>query len=240
MLEANPLLTWRDVQGILVRTAAAIDPQSSTWVPNGAGLQHSDWYGFGLLDVGAAVEMARDWPSSASSGHAILVKYVSVDAALDSAGLQCGIEVTLNDSAHIIAVEHVVVYVTTAGHGARGDLEIMLTSPSGTTSLMAPARREDGSTYGNYDGDYENWKFMTVKNWGETAVGTWTLEVQDKKLNNASGSLASWSLAVYGACDSNASSCTKMFYAHSSMRCSDACQWALDDVCDDGGAGTNY
>eukprot|EP00971_Amphidinium_carterae_P326568 6457436-Amphidinium_carterae.2 len=44
-------------------------------VQNGAGLKHSDMYGFGLLDVGAAVFMARDWPASASYEHALLAKY---------------------------------------------------------------------------------------------------------------------------------------------------------------------
>eukprot|EP00971_Amphidinium_carterae_P215420 4275542-Amphidinium_carterae.1 len=42
ILEANPMLTWRDVQEILVRTAVPTDTDSSTWVTNGVGLRHSD------------------------------------------------------------------------------------------------------------------------------------------------------------------------------------------------------
>eukprot|EP00971_Amphidinium_carterae_P197368 3917584-Amphidinium_carterae.1 len=184
--------------------------------------------------------MARDWPAASSTEQALLVKHVSVNSVLDATGVQCGVEVSMSDSDHILTVEHVVLYLSTSGHEARGDLEITLTSPSGTRSVMAPARSEDGSAWSNNDGNYENWKFTTVKNWGETAAGTWTVHVQDKKINEASGSLASWTLAVYGSCDSSANSCTQLFYAHSSMKCNDNCAVSNNGNCEDGGAGTSY
>ena len=61
MLEANPALTWRDVQGILATTASQTNPTDASWVTNGAGLTHSGKYGFGLVDAHAAVRAAVAW-----------------------------------------------------------------------------------------------------------------------------------------------------------------------------------
>eukprot|EP00971_Amphidinium_carterae_P326567 6457436-Amphidinium_carterae.1 len=46
----------------------------------------------------------------------------------------CGVQISTDDSDHIITVEHVTIYVTTSGHEARGELEITLTSPAGGLS----------------------------------------------------------------------------------------------------------
>lgn len=41
MLEANPSLTWRDVQGLLATTSQKTDPTDVSWTTNAAGLHHS-------------------------------------------------------------------------------------------------------------------------------------------------------------------------------------------------------
>jgi hypothetical protein len=56
-------------------------------------------------------------------------------------------------------------------HGSRGQIEIELESPSGMTSLMAPVRSPD-----RHD-NYRNWRFMSVRHWGESAAGTWRVRV---------------------------------------------------------------
>ena len=50
MLEANPRLGWRDVQGILARTSQVVYEDDPTWVRNGAGLSHSEKYGYGIIE----------------------------------------------------------------------------------------------------------------------------------------------------------------------------------------------
>src|SRR5690606_22059843 len=50
MLEANPSLTWRDVQHILVQTAEKNAPGDSGWFNNGAGLHFNHAFGFGRVD----------------------------------------------------------------------------------------------------------------------------------------------------------------------------------------------
>jgi subtilisin family serine protease len=51
VLEANPNLTWRDVQGILATTSQMIDSTDSTWMVNAGGMHHWYLYGFGLADA---------------------------------------------------------------------------------------------------------------------------------------------------------------------------------------------
>ncbi|KAH8075748.1 serine-type endopeptidase [Aureococcus anophagefferens] len=57
LLEANPQLGWRDVQGILASTSQRVDLASDdSWTTNLAGVSHSYKYGFGLVDALAALE----------------------------------------------------------------------------------------------------------------------------------------------------------------------------------------
>jgi subtilisin-like proprotein convertase family protein len=67
MLDANPNLSWRDVQHILVRTARKNDGADSDWADNRADppLHVNHKYGFGAVDALAAVTTARNWPGVA-------------------------------------------------------------------------------------------------------------------------------------------------------------------------------
>lgn len=70
-------------------------------------------------------------------------------------------------------LEHVQIIITLTAQ-RRGDLEIYLTSPSGTRSVMLARRPRDDSSDG-----FNNWTFMTTHCWGENPVGTWKLEIKN-------------------------------------------------------------
>lgn len=61
MLQANPELTWRDVQHIIVRTSNSRGLTATDWVQNGAGFNVSHVFGFGLLDAAALTHVAKTW-----------------------------------------------------------------------------------------------------------------------------------------------------------------------------------
>ncbi|MBM3878676.1 MAG: hypothetical protein FJ387_03005 [Verrucomicrobia bacterium] len=61
MLAANPQLTYRDVQQILIWSARQLDPADPDLRRNGAGLAVSHNAGFGVPDAGEAVALARAW-----------------------------------------------------------------------------------------------------------------------------------------------------------------------------------
>ena len=60
-LEAQPALTWRDLQHIVALTAHPENLNASDWKQNGVGRYVSDWFGYGLLDATAMVELASKW-----------------------------------------------------------------------------------------------------------------------------------------------------------------------------------
>ena len=83
-------------------------------------------------------------------------------------------------------------------HEQRGELSLVLTSPSGTRSNILSPRPLDKSSEGI------DFTFMTVHHWGEDPAGTWTLQIEDHgkggttSYSHRRGRLLSWSLALYG------------------------------------------
>ena len=185
MLDANPLLTWRDVQHILVRTSIKVDADEEGWNTNGAGLPFNDKYGFGRVDASAAVLTAMNWRNVREE-----VSTSSVDRATRIIPDNTGALLTRTNSiADNILVEHVYVEPNFS-HSDWGDLLIELVSPSGTRSRLA-APHQDAF------GSYSSWTYTSVQFWGETSQGDWTLEVTDLG-TEGSGSIQSWTITIYG------------------------------------------
>lgn len=63
ILAANPSLSYRDVQQILVLSARQTDPADPDMVVNQAGFPVSHNTGFGVPDAAVAVSLAKFWPS---------------------------------------------------------------------------------------------------------------------------------------------------------------------------------
>ncbi len=190
MLEQNPNLGWRDVQHILVNTSRRTDPAHSSWVENGSGRSHSEYYGFGTIDASAAVNAATSW---VNVGEELVGSGVrTVDQAIPNNSPSAGnygtaIFSEIDISARLV-VETVEVLLTTTGSYG-GDLEVVLISPFGTESTLARFHNDNAS--------YDNWMFSTVKNWGESSDGTWTLRIRDGHPLDSNHWL-SWGINVYG------------------------------------------
>lgn len=60
-LQANPRLTWRDMQHIVVRTARSENLVAPDWQTNGVGRNVSHSFGYGLMDAYAMVQLAGKW-----------------------------------------------------------------------------------------------------------------------------------------------------------------------------------
>ncbi|XP_077615494.1 proprotein convertase subtilisin/kexin type 5 isoform X1 [Crocuta crocuta] len=198
-LEANPFLTWRDVQHVIVRTSRAGHLNANDWKTNAAGFKVSHLYGFGLMDAEAMVMEAEKW-TTVPQQHVCVestdrqIKTIRPNSAVRSIYKASGC--SDNPNHHVNYLEHVVVRITIT-HPRRGDLAIYLTSPSGTRSQLLANRLFDHSMEG-----FKNWEFMTIHCWGERATGDWILEVYDtpSQLRNfkTPGKLKEWSLVLYG------------------------------------------
>ncbi|GMW02722.1 MAG: hypothetical protein AMXMBFR84_38580 [Candidatus Hydrogenedentota bacterium] len=194
MLEANPNLTWRDVQHVLVESAEKNDPSNGDWFNNGAGLHFNHNYGFGRTDAEAAVNLAQTWNNVPASATPIVNSTANSIAIPDNNTTGVSQQTTVTTPGTFI-VEHVEVKVNIT-HANVGDLDIVLTSPDGTQSFLHELCNDTTD-------NITNWPFMTVANWGEDSDGTWTLTVKDRRTNNT-GTLNSWELKIHGYIDPSA------------------------------------
>lgn len=80
-----------------------------------------------------------------------------------------------------------------APHPRRGDIQVELTSPQGTTSIMLPYRLYD---FVNKEG-YSSWPFMTVHHWGEQPLGDWIVTVRYKSSSGYVSAIIE-SMELYG------------------------------------------
>ena len=174
MLEVNPNLGWRDVQGVLASSAMQVDLADESWTTNAAGILHSSKYGFGIVDATAAVAAARAWQRWGAE-LSILGESGPVDTVIpDNELQQLQSTMTVEDTRNLVT-ESVVVFLDLT-HGSSGDLEISLTSPGGTKSILSPGNRPVSWQLE----EEERWKFLTYSEWGAAPQGDWTLSVVDR------------------------------------------------------------
>ncbi|XP_071552478.1 LOW QUALITY PROTEIN: uncharacterized protein [Panulirus ornatus] len=199
-LDVNPRLRWRDVQHLMVRAATPHNPMPTQWMTNGVGLNYSHYFGFGSLDAGRMVDLAREWRSvpPAFRCHALaphhnltLVPDQTLVLSLSMSGCQ------------VVQAEHIQVNMSVSAKN-RGQVEISLESPSGTVSKLLPQRPLDLSPYGIH-----KHPFLTVHMWGEDPRGTWKLRVTyhgssfigpfgSKRLVETPNMLHNWTLIIHG------------------------------------------
>ena len=210
LLEANPALTWRDVKHILASTARQLDaarpPVSVTlsngsyvaepgWTTNAAtpqAFKFHNWYGFGMVNASAAVNMARTYTAGQFGAF--------VDTGVISSGtLNLSIpDNSINGAGSAINVPGTVVHTVealqisvTATHPFTGDLAIELRSPSGTRSVLKTG--DDG--FGGPD--LNGMVLLSNAFYGENPAGNWTIKVVDIAPGNV-GTLTSWTIRVFG------------------------------------------
>lgn len=166
-LEANPELTLRDVQHLIVRSAEPVDPADADWITNGAGIPVNHSFGFGQLDAALMLEQALSW--TPVPPRVTLGGYESHTPAPIPDNDPAGIEVTFDVDTDL-TIEHVTLDLNVTGTFI-GDLEVVLTSPMGTASILHLEHTNSA--------DVMDHTFHSVRHWGESARGTWTLRIAD-------------------------------------------------------------
>ena len=212
LLQANPNLTWREIKYILAATAtvdgyatgAQTHPLGLTlptgydwdqkWITNAAQFRFHNAFGFGRVNVDAAVTRAQSLPVSPLA----LGTYTVTDWAHTNTGLSTAIPdnsatgaTSILNVATALTVEAVQIKVS-GTHADISELALELTSPSGTRSVLVPALNALTGVP-----NFVNDIFLTNAFYQETTVGNWTLKVIDAKTGN-SGTLTSFSLNFYG------------------------------------------
>jgi subtilisin family serine protease len=205
MLEVNPELNWRDVRHILVKSARMIDrdkpgeyisiqghrfPRLHPWTRNGAGYFFHNWYGFGLVDAAAAVELADPRRYRRMSPAIVTDWRQGGEAERIPPHSPTGISQTIPiiDS---FTIESVQIRLNLQ-HEDVSHIGIELISPAGTRSILLPPQS------GARHSDFRNMVFLSNSFYGESGRGEWSLNVIDAKGGRSGGQITNWSIRFLG------------------------------------------
>jgi proprotein convertase subtilisin/kexin type 2 len=205
MLSANPKLTWRDVPIILAQSAQKTSLSNVNW--NGTGVfRYNPFFGFGVVDAKAAVELATNWQSVGDSSNLEQCSLTRNPNLSIPDALASGTATTVGDVITVSAadckvkqIEYIDLNLTT-DHIYQGELKFELKSPSGTASQLTYPQ-SCGRNLSDADNPckqlLDNWRFGVIRHMNENPLGSWRLEVTDT-INGSSGKLNTWTLKIYG------------------------------------------
>ncbi|HXH30774.1 MAG TPA: S8 family serine peptidase [Bacteriovoracaceae bacterium] len=189
--------SWREIKYILAKTAKFIEPDLNGWIVNAAGFNFHNFVGFGLLDVSAAVTLAKARTfelfalKQAVDDYSGLPTYASgvLNTAIPDNN-EPGITSVINVDKHNLWIEHVQLKVSVT-HTKAQDVGLYLTSPSGTKTILLIANN------GTVDASLVDLTLGANAFYGEKSRGNWTLQVTDRSAADT-GALVKWSLKIIG------------------------------------------
>lgn len=204
-VEANPALDVRMAKHLLVNTSRKVHAENPSWITNAAGFNFSQDYGFGLINAAAFTRDAMQ-VVSLSAAESFRSPAIQVGKRFTPSQTVLKTEFTVPENATSMPMESLRVTLNVgnlqtnlgryrngqgSGQGAiSGDLEAHVTSPAGTRYQLFSNDRflvcgpHEGNRYGGKDGPRPaatlNWTFTSNAYWGESAAGTWTIELVNK------------------------------------------------------------
>ncbi|KAI7690573.1 hypothetical protein SSS_05779 [Sarcoptes scabiei] len=137
-LEANPNLTWRDVQHLCVLTSKRNSLYDSKkrffWNMNGIGLEFNHLFGFGVLDAGAMVALSKQWKTVPPRYHCEAGSIINENLKIPnnkSLILKIKTDACTGTETEVNYIEHVQAVIT-LNSTRRGDVVLYLISSMGT------------------------------------------------------------------------------------------------------------
>ncbi|MEI4551447.1 S8 family serine peptidase [Pseudoalteromonas spongiae] len=220
ILSANNELTWRDVRHILATTSTKNDAENEAiklavgegefvahdgWIENAAGYKFNNLYGFGRVDAGAAVAMAKSY--SVDLGDEVITPWQGAGSVLGQEPLSLEIpdnnatgaeyKIVIEEELNIEAMQFKFdVFSAEMGFGfetdngvlqttAGTDLAIEVTSPSGTRSVLLSSRQALSLPALDLSNGWEvgyilkDGAFLSNAFYGESSKGEWTVRFLD-------------------------------------------------------------
>lgn len=219
VLQANPDLSWRDVQQLTVYSAVQIHPEDASWHRSAIpGRFYSYKFGWGKLDAAKIVEMAQDNYTLLKPQAWYYVPYQRVDpetTLVDSKSDAVAVNTrdknpwpdnsviyqakyhVSDDTIEKSNLDHIEQITTTVDirSSKRGAVYVRLVSPHGIVSRLAHNRPHDIDVMG-----FNNWTFSSVAHWGEKPAGNWTIQVINTEPENEEVKFEGWQLKMFGEC----------------------------------------
>lgn len=192
VLQANPYLSYRDVKYILARTAKKIDLDFKPWeidVKDNSYLLHPgwienkaaqpfhfhNWYGFGALDVYAAIQMSLDNYKPLPKPLPPFELKQTLDLTIPDENTQ-GLVAEFNLS-QTFTVEQLEILME-GEHSSPFDLAVEITSPTGTLSQALNPYNSYRVSEAELD---KSWSLKLISNafYFEPALGIWQVRIMD-------------------------------------------------------------
>ena len=227
MLEANSELGYRDVQEILAISSRSpwqvVEYELYPWQTNGAdyynggGFRYSHDYGFGFVDAAAAVRLSESWKEQRTSANEMMVQGGTSPFVLD-VQIPADINEKLSfkwDISSEITVDWIELEADMT-HSWWGDLDMTLTSPSGTRhtllnrigvtpDFVGPLNPDTNAVnlYGLEGTGQINQAFSSTVSRGESSIGEWVLDINGRSTDQGgmggNGVLGSVQLSLFGS-----------------------------------------
>ncbi|KPM05675.1 neuroendocrine convertase 2-like protein [Sarcoptes scabiei] len=155
-LEANPNLTWRDVQHLCVLTSKRNSLYDSKkrffWNMNGIGLEFNHLFGFGVLDAGAMVALSKQWKTVPPRYHCEAGSIINENLKIPnnkSLILKIKTDACTGTETEVNYIEHVQAVIT-LNSTRRGDVVLYLISSMGTKSMILSRRPNDDDSHDGF------------------------------------------------------------------------------------------
>ncbi|GME89705.1 unnamed protein product [Ambrosiozyma monospora] len=197
VLEANPDLSWRDVQYLSVLGAKEILSDDPSWQDTAIkGRRYSPKFGWGKVDADSMVTLAQnDWkllkPQAwyYATTSSIEKKITGHDTVEDT----YTVTKDILKKANLDHVEQLTVTVNIEAN-RRGWVTVDLISPNNIISRLAVVRSYDFDPNG-----FKQWTFSSVAHWGESGVGDWKIQISGGD-DGAEIVAHDWQLKLFGEC----------------------------------------
>lgn len=184
MIEANPLLTFRDIKYLLATTAVRLDPTFQGvsrddlipsakvsldlgWVQNAAGFWFSNWYGFGGVDAAAAVAAAKSYKNFLPAQKTATQHEFSPSGEIKIPS-QSSYTYEIKVANNMTVNEGVLLYVNLET-SVVGCNQVEMRSPSGTRSVLLQGLS------GFKNAALANTRFVSNAFYGEPVSGQWRI-----------------------------------------------------------------
>ncbi len=172
VISANPGLSAADVRDVLKRACIKIDPQNGQYDKSTG---HSPFYGYGRLDAGAAVKIAKSKLGRLSVFRK-LVNAPIPDLGITEEVLEVGDDSVVDSLIVSLRIQHSYI----------GDLVITLVPPTGSGLSNVVLHNRTGGRTRSIDRQYSVSTTPALSAFaGKSCKGTWTFRVEDRAAQDA-------------------------------------------------------
>lgn len=166
-LQTGALLTKTGVKND-IRDGVTQVPLEFGWEKNGAGNKYSNWYGFGLVDAAAAVELAKKYKAGTLSAASQIPKFESAFSDIKKLSYGRVTQLGIINNKQLQTVDQFQLRVT--GPICVGSVGFFVKSPSGVISVLS---QPYNIYYKSGVSDADHYGLGSYAFYGEKASGVW-------------------------------------------------------------------